>query len=194
MPMVAFIHCLCLLLLVNRTRSLTLHARNVSRRLALQIPVFSSLLPSHVLAVDGYQDGPQGLKYKVTETGSGEKPQRAQKIKTSYTLYLNGFPDQVKNAIQIDSSKNRLLGTDKPFEFNAGVSQVVKGWDLALLDMRQGESRRLVVPPDLGYGSKGAGSKIPGGSTLYFEVKLTDLGTSPKLNEKQKQWLEEHPL
>ena len=54
------------------------------------------------------------------------------------------------------------------FEFIAGVSQVIKGWDLMVLEMRVGEARQLIIPSKLGYGDKGAGSSIPGGSTLYF--------------------------
>ena len=71
----------------------------------------------------------------------------------------------------------------------------MKGWDLALMDMTVGESRRLVIPSDLGYGDNGVGNgKIPGKSTLYFDVTLTELGKKPKLGPEQLQWLEEHPL
>ena len=140
-----------------------------------------------------YQDGPSGLKYLVTAPPTGSiKPERAQKVKTSYTLYLNGFPDDESSSKQIDSSKG-LLG-NKPFEFNVGVSQVIKGWDLSLMDMKVGEARRLVVPSELGYGSKGAGGRIPGGATLYFEVELTEIGQMPQLKPEQFKWLDEHPL
>lgn len=138
-----------------------------------------------------YKDGPRGLKYLVTVEGSGTyKPQRAQKVKTSYSLFLDGFPED--GGKPIDSSKG-LFG-DKPFEFNVGVSEVIKGWDLSLMDMVEGEARRLVIPPELGYGDKGAGGRIPGGATLYFEVQLTENGKMPELNEGQTKWLEEHPL
>ena len=62
------------------------------------------------------------------------------------------------------------------------------------MEMKEGEARRLIIPPDLGYGTKGAGGKIPGGATLYFEVKLAGLGDAPAMNEKQQQWLDEHPI
>jgi peptidylprolyl isomerase len=138
-----------------------------------------------------YKDGPRGLKYLVTSQGSGTaKPLRAQKVKTSYSLFLDGFPED--GGKPVDSSKG-LFG-DKPFEFNVGVSEVIKGWDLSLMDMVEGEARRLVIPPDLGYGEKGAGGRIPGGATLYFEVQLTENGKIPVINEGQKKWLEEHPL
>lgn len=149
--------------------------------------------PSAANAADGYQDGPRGLKYLVTNEGDGSKPVRGQKIKTSYTLYLNGWPEN--GGKKIDSSKG-LLG-DKPFEFNVGVSMVVKGWDLALLDMKEGESRRLIVPSDLGYGDNGAGGAvggIPARSTLYFEMALTELGKYPTITTEQTEWLEQNPL
>lgn len=138
-----------------------------------------------------YKNGPRGIKYLVTNKGTGTtKPQRAQKVKTSYSLFLDGFPED--GGKPVDSSKG-IFG-DKPFEFNVGVSQVIKGWDLALMDMVEGEARRLVIPSDLGYGDKGAGGRIPGGATLYFEVQLTENGMMPEMNDGQKKWLEEHPL
>jgi hypothetical protein len=146
-----------------------------------------------VAAVDlsEYKDGPSGLKYVVTSEGSGTtKPRRAQRVKTSYTLYLEGFAES--GGKKIDSSKS-ILG-DKPFEFTVGVGEVIKGWDLALLDMVEGEARRLVIPSDLGYGDRGGGGRIPGGATLYFEVQLTENGKLPEFNDSQMKWLEEHPL
>ncbi|KRT86018.1 HLH domain-containing protein, partial [Oryctes borbonicus] len=68
---------------------------------------------------------------------------------------------------------------DKPFTFQLGVGQVIKGWDQGLLDMCIGEKRKLTIPPHLGYGDRGAGNLIPGGSTLVFEVELLDIGNTP---------------
>eukprot|EP00545_Synedropsis_sp_CCMP1620_P007943 CAMPEP_0119016012 /NCGR_PEP_ID=MMETSP1176-20130426/11768_1 /TAXON_ID=265551 /ORGANISM="Synedropsis recta cf, Strain CCMP1620" /LENGTH=214 /DNA_ID=CAMNT_0006969337 /DNA_START=49 /DNA_END=693 /DNA_ORIENTATION=+ len=166
----------------------------------LQLLVASPvLLPATAAAVDlsQYQDGPKGIKYLVTLEGGGTvKPQRGQKVRASYTLYLNGFPeDGDSNSRQVDSSKG-LLG-DQPFEFNVGVAQVIKGWDISLLDMVQGEARRLVIPSDVGYGDQGAGggfSGIPGGATLYFDVQLTELGKLPVIDDNQREWLEQNPL
>jgi hypothetical protein len=138
-----------------------------------------------------YQDGPRGLKYLVTTPGSGTvQPVRGQKVRTSYTLFLKGFAED--GGQQVDSSKG-FLG-DKPFEFNVGVGQVIKGWDLSLLDMVEGEARRLIIPSSLAYGDKGAGGSIPGGSTLFFEVQLTELGKTPVLDDNQKQWMADNPL
>jgi len=144
---------------------------------------------------DGYVTTPRGIKYKITQPPvdpASATPDRAQKVKAKYTLYLNGFPEDTDKAVKVDSSKG-IFG-EKPFEFLAGVSQVIKGWDLSIMDMRVGEARKLVIPADLGYGEKGAGGKIPGGATLYFDVELAETGEMAKMGEEQKQWLEEHPL
>eukprot|EP00537_Pseudo-nitzschia_pungens_P002204 CAMPEP_0172365178 /NCGR_PEP_ID=MMETSP1060-20121228/8152_1 /TAXON_ID=37318 /ORGANISM="Pseudo-nitzschia pungens, Strain cf. cingulata" /LENGTH=208 /DNA_ID=CAMNT_0013088389 /DNA_START=344 /DNA_END=970 /DNA_ORIENTATION=- len=177
---------------------------NGSRRDALMriskiatVATTSSILSLDTLvanAAQEYQDGPEGLKYAITTEGTGPKPQRGQKIETSYTLWINGFPGEESGskAKQIDSSKKIILG-DQPFKVRAGVSQVIRGWDLALIDMKEGESRKLVVPPELGYGDKGVGP-IPGKATLYFEMTLTKVGPIEELTPEAMKWLEEHPL
>mmetsp|Transcript_159 Transcript_159/g.399 ORF Transcript_159/g.399 Transcript_159/m.399 type:complete len:213 (-) Transcript_159:106-744(-) len=157
---------------------------------------------SSILALDAsvaraaqeYQNGPDGMKYIITNKGSGPKPQRGQKIETSYTLWTNGFPGEESDikAKQIDSSKKPIFG-DQPFKVRAGVSQVIRGWDLTLIDMQEGETRKLIVPPELGYGDKGVGP-IPGKATLYFEMTLTKVGPMEELAPEAKKWLEEHPL
>lgn len=198
---------LSLLVLSTTTTAITAFSvggstREINRRDALAaglLTVVAPLVgpsPAAALDLSQYKDGPKGIKYLVTTEGSGTvKPQRAQKVKTSYSLYLNGFPDDDdgSNSKKIDSSKG-LFG-DKPFEFNVGVYQVIPGWDLSLLDMVEGEARKLIIPSDLAYGDKGVGNgKIPGGSTLYFDVQLTEVGAMPEMTEKKLQWLEEHPL
>ena len=109
-------------------------------------------------------------------------------MKAKYTLYLNGFPDDTPNSKKVDSSKLA------PFGFVAGVSQVIKGWDLTVLDMKKGEARRIIVPSSLGYGDRGAGGAIPGGATLYFDIELVDIGEMSKLGPEQLKWLEDNPL
>lgn len=71
------------------------------------------------------------------------------------------------------------MDRDQPFSFQLGVGQVIKGWDQGLLDMCVGEKRKLVIPPGMGYGDRGAGNVIPGGATLHFEVELINIGDSP---------------
>ena len=165
-------------------------ARTASFAIASQVLTLGSQV-SNAVDLSTYQDGPQGLKYTVLNDGAGSKPERGQKIQTSYTLWINGFPED-PGSKQIDSSKKAIIG-DQPFKVRAGVSQVIKGWDLTLIDMKEGETRRLVVPPELGYGDKGVGP-IPGKATLYFEMQLTKVEALEELTPEAKKWLDEHPL
>lgn len=145
-------------------------------------------------AEEDYTTTDQGIKYKVVTPPtdpSSATPVRGQKVKAKYTLYLNGFPEDNANAKKIDSSKGPF--GEKPFEFPVGVSQVIKGWDITVLDMRVGEARKLVIPYELGYGQYGTGG-IPQRATLYFNVELAELGLIPKLTEDQEKWLADNPL
>ena len=74
------------------------------------------------------------------------------------------------------------------------MQQVIKAWDLTILDMREGEARRLIVPPELGYGEKGAGGRIPGNAKLYFELELVEVGEKLQLTDQQVQWLKDNPV
>lgn len=105
-----------------------------------------------------------GVKFKP-ETCS-RKSKNGDKLIMHYTGTL--FSDGSK----FDSSLDR----DKPFDFTLGAGQVIKGWDQGLLDMCEGEKRKLVIPPSMGYGDRSVGS-IPSGSTLVFEVELVKIGT-----------------
>ncbi|CAM9325925.1 unnamed protein product [Ectocarpus sp. 6 AP-2014] len=107
-----------------------------------------------------------GLKYTVTVAGKGSKPSPGNMVKAHYTGWLNAFGDE--DGAKFDSSRDR----GRPFSFKVGTGQVIKAWDEAMLDMRIGERRQITVPPQLGYGSRGAGGVIPPNATLYFDVEL----------------------
>jgi len=104
------------------------------------------------------------LKYIVIKKGKGKKPVKGTKIKVHYI-------GKLLNGKMFDSSIDR----GQPIEFEVGIGRVIKGWDEALLDMKKGEKRILIIPPNLAYGKKGAGSAIPPDATLIFEVELIDL-------------------
>jgi peptidylprolyl isomerase len=105
-----------------------------------------------------------GLKYKIIKEGDGAVPLQGQTVKAHYTGWLDDF-DSIK---KFDSSRDR----GRPFSFKAGAGQVIRGWDESFLSMKVGERRKIIIPPRLGYGDRGAGGIIPGGATLYFDVEL----------------------
>jgi FKBP-type peptidyl-prolyl cis-trans isomerase FkpA len=106
-----------------------------------------------------------GLQYEDTSVGTGATARAGQHVSVHYTgwLYDNG----VKGA-KLDSSKDR----NDPFGFSLGGGQVIKGWDEGVQGMQVGGTRVLVIPPQLGYGARGAGGVIPPNATLMFEVEL----------------------
>ena len=108
---------------------------------------------------------PSGLQYHDSTTGSGAEACAGQQVSVHYTGWL--YSDGVKGA-KFDSSKDR----NDPFEFPLGAGHVIRGWDEGVQGMKVGGTRLLVIPPQLGYGARGAGGVIPPNATLLFEVEL----------------------
>ena len=106
-----------------------------------------------------------GLQYEDTTVGSGAQAQAGQQVSVHYTGWL--YSDATKGA-KFDSSKDR----NDPFGFRLGAGQVIKGWDEGVQGMKVGGARTLVIPPELGYGARGAGGVIPPNATLMFDVEL----------------------
>ena len=104
---------------------------------------------------------PSGLKYIDIEVGTGDSPTTGQTVKVHYTGTLT-------DGKKFDSSLDR----GQPFSFKIGVGQVIKGWDEGVATMKVGGKRTLIIPPDLGYGERGAGGVIPGNATLLFDIEL----------------------
>lgn len=109
-----------------------------------------------------------GLEYRDTQEGDGASPAKGQTCVMHYTgwLWENG-----KKGAKFDSSVDR----GQPFSFRLGVGQVIAGWDEGVSTMKVGGKRELLIPPDLGYGARGAGGVIPPNATLLFEVELLDI-------------------
>jgi peptidylprolyl isomerase len=109
-----------------------------------------------------------GLQYEDTVAGNGDTAVAGKTCVMHYTgwLWLNDAKGE-----KFDSSLDR----GRPFSFGLGNGQVIKGWDEGVAGMKIGAKRTLLIPPDLGYGPRGAGGVIPPNATLIFEVELLEL-------------------
>lgn len=102
-----------------------------------------------------------GLRYIDMTAGEGTAAVSGQTVTVHYTGYL-------LNGKKFDSSRDR----DEAFEFELGAGHVIKGWDEGVAGMKPGGTRKLIIPPDLGYGARGAGGVIPPNAELIFDVEL----------------------
>lgn len=100
--------------------------------------------------------------------GSGDTAATGKHVTVHYTGWLS---EQGARGRKFDSSKDR----GEPFAFPLGAGQVIKGWDQGVAGMKVGGTRELTIPPELGYGARGAGGVIPPNATLIFEVELLEV-------------------
>lgn len=118
--------------------------------------------------VEGFESSQSGIQYKVLKEGAGGQPTPGMNVQVHYSGWLDGFGDEGR---KFDSSYDRR----RPFSFKVGVGQVIGGWDESVLGMKVGEKRNVIIPPELGYGARGAGGVIPPNATLYFTIELLAL-------------------
>ncbi|MFA5178309.1 MAG: FKBP-type peptidyl-prolyl cis-trans isomerase [Candidatus Paceibacterota bacterium] len=102
------------------------------------------------------------MKIEILKTGTGVESKKGDTLTVNYTGTLI-------DGTKFDSSLNPGR---EPFVFTVGAGQVIQGWDQGLIGMKQGEKRKLIIPPEMGYGASGAGGIIPPNATLIFVVEL----------------------
>ncbi len=147
-------------------------ARELAKRTSSGSAIGGSLIrvgmPAYVSHMAMTQTS-SGLGYEDDRLGTGASPKNGQTCVMHYTgwLWENGAKGK-----KFDSSHDR----GRPFSFKIGVGQVIRGWDEGVASMKVGGKRQLMIPPDLGYGARGAGGAIPPNATLLFEVELLELG------------------
>ena len=118
-----------------------------------------------------------GLQITDTKAGTGAEARKGQTVTVHYTgwLFNNG-----QQGAKFDSSRDRK----DPFKFPLGSGMVIKGWDEGVAGMKVGGQRTLIIPPEMGYGARGAGGVIPPNATLKFDVELLGVDWQPALAPK----------
>jgi peptidylprolyl isomerase len=149
------------LIIAGLAASLVACSRSADRESAPGSPGFNSSLGVDTAAMT---KTPSGLRYHDVSPGQGKEATAGHAVSVHYTGWL-------PNGEKFDSSRDR----NEPFGFTLGAGQVIAGWDEGVVGMKVGGRRKLVIPPDLAYGTAGAPPAIPPGATLVFDVELLDV-------------------
>lgn len=133
----------------------------------VRTPAEHTYAPELNVNIEDMTQTPSGLYIQELAEGQGEPAGSGNQVVVHYTGWL-------PEGQEFDSSRGR-----EPFEFVLGEGMVIRGWDEGVAGMRPGGRRKLVIPPDLGYGARGAGGVIPPNATLVFDVELLQVHPSP---------------
>ena len=125
----------------------------------------SNIATGQMLHLEDFSTSKHGIKYQIIKSSDEQKAQLGDVVTVHYSGYLLHGANQVGK--KFDSSLDR----GEPFQFNLGARQVIEGWELTLADMKIGEERVVILPPQLAYGNR-AISIIPANSFLIFDIKL----------------------
>lgn len=125
----------------------------------------SNVTTGDLLHLEDFTTSKHGIKYKIIKPSTQHKAQ----IGDTVTVHYSGF--LLKGLNQVGQKFDSSLDRGEPFQFNLGYKQVIEGWELSLSDMKIGEERVVILPPELAYGNR-AISVIPANSFLIFDIKL----------------------
>jgi peptidylprolyl isomerase len=149
----------------NSERQIMTTIRTLCAAAALALTaVLASLAPAPTANAQAIKT-PDGLQYSDNKIGSGAAASTGAKVTVHYTGWLDENGAKGK---KFDSSRDR----GEPFTFTLGAQEVIPGWDEGVAGMKVGGRRTLIIPPELGYGARGAGGVIPPNATLIFDVEL----------------------
>ncbi len=125
----------------------------------------SNITTGDTLHLEDFTTSKHGIKYKIITPSHEAKAQIGDVVSVHYTGWL------LKGINQVGQKFDSSLDRGEPFQFDLGYKQVIEGWELSLSDMKIGEERLVILPPELGYGNRSV-SVIPANSFLIFNIKL----------------------